>query len=59
MMVVWRRGSRVVQLAGHGAERNVRCEGGVYSWPSGWMVDCGRELVLGRKIMCLAVVLVW
>lgn len=59
MMVVWRRESRVVQLADHGAEPNVRCEGGVYSWPLGRMVDYGRGLVLGRKIMCLAVVLVW
>lgn len=49
----------MVQLADHGAEPNVRCEGGVYSWPLGRMVDYGRGLVLGRKIMCLAVVLVW
>lgn len=52
----------VMKLPGPGAELNVRCEGKVSGWPCGRMVDCGRDLVLGRKIINLAVVyfvLVW
>lgn len=49
----------MVKLTGLGAELNVGCEGEVSGWPLGWMVDCGRELVLGRKVMSLAVTLIW
>lgn len=49
----------MVKLTGPGVELNVRCEGEVSGWLFGWMVDSGRELVLGRKIMSLAVELVW
>ena len=49
----------MVKLIGVGAGLNVRCEGEVSGWPSGWLVDCGRELIWGRKMMSLAVVKVW
>ena len=42
-----------------GAELKVRCEGEISGWPLGWIVNFAKQLVLGRKIMNLAVKLVW
>lgn len=50
--------SWVVKLTG--AWGRIECEVRFLAgFLDGWMVDCGRELVLGRKIMSLAVELVW
>ena len=43
----------MVKLTGLGTEFFMRYEGEASGWPSGWIVDCERELVSGKKIMIL------
>ena len=49
----WMRESWVVKLTGLGTEFFMRYVGEASGWPSGWIVDCERELVSGKKFRFL------